>query len=65
MVLDKITRVYLDPVEEFDDIIKFQKDDRWRRVSVNTIMVTFERTEYDNSTTVDELLKKEVYHGYL
>lgn len=59
MVLDRITRVYLDPVEEFDDIIRFQKDDRWRRVSVNTIMVTFERTEYDNSTTVDELLKKE------
>ena len=59
MVLDRITRVYLDPMEEFDDIIKFQKDDRWRRVSVNTIMVTFERTEYDFTTTVDELLKKE------
>lgn len=59
MVLDRITRVYLDPVEEFDDIIRFQKDDRWRRVSVNTIMVTFERTEYDFTTTVDELLKKE------
>lgn len=59
MVLDRITRVYLDPVEEFDDIIKFQKDNRWRRVSVNTIMVTFERTEYDFTTTVDELLKKE------
>lgn len=59
MVLDRITRVYLDPVEEFDDIIKFQKDNRWQRVSVNTIMVTFERTEYDFTTTVDELLKKE------
>lgn len=59
MVLDRITRVYLDPMEEFDDIIRFQKDDRWRRVSVNTIMVTFERTEYDVTTTVDELLKKE------
>ena len=59
MVLDRITRVYLDPMEEFDDIIRFQKDDRWRRVSVNTIMVTFERTEYDFTTTVDELLKKE------
>ena len=59
MILDRITRVYLDPVEEFDDIIRFQKDDRWRRVSVNTIMVTFERTEYDFTTTVDELLKKE------
>lgn len=59
MVLDRITRVYLDPVEEFDDIIRFQKDDRWRRVSINTIMVTFERTEYDVTTTVDELLKKE------
>ena len=59
MVLDRITRVYLDPVKEFDDIIKFQKDDRWRRVSINTIMVTFERTEYDFTTTIDELLKKE------
>ena len=59
MVLDRITRVYLDPMEEFDDIIKFQKDDRWRRVSVNTIMVTFERTEYDFTTSIDELLKKE------
>lgn len=59
MVLDRITRVYLDPMEEFDDIIKFQKDDRWRRVSVNTIMVTFERTEYDFTTSIDELLNKE------
>lgn len=59
MVLDRITRVYLDPVEEFDDIIRFQKDDRCRRVSINIIMVTFERTEYDATTTVDELLKKE------
>lgn len=59
MVLDRITRVHLDPVEEFDDIIKFQKDNRWRRVSVNTIMVTFERTEYDFNTSIDELLKKE------
>lgn len=59
MVLDRITRVYLDPVEEFDDIIKFQKDNRWRRVSVNTIMVTFERAEYDFNTSIDELLKKE------
>ena len=59
MVLDRITRVYLDPVEEFDDIIRFQKDDRWRRVSVNTIMVTFERTEYDFTTSIDELLNKE------
>ena len=59
MILDRITRVYLDPVEEFDDIIRFQKDDRWRRVSVNTIMVTFERTEYDFTTSIDELLNKE------
>ena len=59
MVLDRITRVYLDPVEEFDDIIRFQKDDRWRRVSVNTIMVTFEKTEYDFTTSIDELLKKD------
>lgn len=59
MVLDRITRVYLDPVEEFDDIIKFQKDNRWRRVSVNTIMVTFERAEYDFNTSIDELLKEE------
>lgn len=59
MVLEKITRVYLDPVSEFDTIIKFQKDERWRRTSVTTVLVTYERIEHDFDSTVDDLLRKE------
>ncbi len=58
MVLEKITRVSLDPVTEFDTIIKFQKDERWIRTSVTTVLVTYERTEYDFDSTVDDLLRE-------
>lgn len=59
MIIENITRVFLDPVAEFDDVIKFQKDDMWRRISINTILVTYERTERDFESTADDLLKKE------
>ena len=59
MIVQNITRVFLDPVAEFDDYMKFRQDDRWTNVSTNTVLATYERTEYNLESTVDDLLKKE------
>lgn len=59
MVVDIITRVTLDPVSEFDDVIKFQKDPSYRRRSVNTVAVVYEKTDYVLKPNIEDLLTKE------
>lgn len=59
MIVDKTITVCLDPVKEFDDVIKFEKDSRWRRTSTTSVLVTYESTEYGFQATVEDLLKKE------